>query len=133
MKTKRIISFLTSILILCSSTAAFSQGEFATRGEVAEMLLEAADFYNEGVLKSDILKGYEDGLLHEERLVTRAEALVMLKRAFETIPTPVGHNARTALSAEEFADIPEWAKEELSEIFSAGLVAGTASETFSPR
>ena len=133
MKTKRIISFLISILILFSSSVSFAQGEYATRGEVAAMLLEAADFYNGGVSKGDIIKGYEDGLLHEERLVTRAEALVMLKRAFKTVPVPVGHNARTALSAEAFADIPQWAENELGEIFSAGLVAGTAPKTFSPQ
>ncbi len=133
MKTKRILSFLISTLILFSTSVSFAQGEYATRGEVASMLLQAADFYNEGVMKSDILKGYEDGLLHEERPVTRAEALVMLKRAFKTVPTPVGHNARTALSSEAFSDIPMWAENELSEIFSAGLVAGTAPETFSPQ
>lgn len=133
MKTKRIISFLISILILFSSLVSFAHGKYATRGEVAAMLLEAADFYNEGVSKSDILKGYEDGLLHEERPVTRAEALVMLKRAFKNVPIPVGHNARTALSAETFTDIPAWAEKELSAIFSAGLVAGTAPKTFSPQ
>lgn len=133
MKTKRIISFLISILILFSASVSFAQAEYATRGEVAAMLLQAADFYNEGVMKSDILKGYEDGLLHEERPVTRAEALVMLKRAFKTVPTPTGHNERIALKGEAFTDIPAWAENELSEIFSAGLVAGTAPETFSPQ
>ena len=133
MKFKRIISFLISILILYSSSVSFAQVDYATRGEVVAMLLEAADFYNEGVLKSDIIKGYEDGLLHEERPVTRAEALVMLKRAFKNVPVPVGHNARIALSTEAFADIPTWAENELCEIFSAGLVAGTAPKTFSPQ
>lgn len=133
MKTKRIISFLISILILFSTSVSFAQGEYATRGEVVAMLLEAADFYNTGVSKNDIIKGYEDGLLHEERPVTRAEALVMLKRAFKNVPVPVGHNARIALSAESFTDIPAWAENELSEIFSAGLVAGTSPNIFSPQ
>lgn len=104
----------------------------ATRGEVAQMLLQAADDYNPNVQKTDIIKGYEDGQLHEERGVTRAEALVMLKRAFGTLPKPVGHNARMALASGDFHDIPDWAKDELSGVFDAGIAAGTAPGTFSP-
>lgn len=106
--------------------------EDATRGEVAEMLLTAADDYNPGVQKSDIIKGYEDGELHEDWNVTRAEALVMLKRAFGELPEPEGHNARVAIPAEEFTDIPEWAQTELADVFDAGIVAGTAEGIFSP-
>lgn len=106
--------------------------EDATRGEVAQMLLTAADDYNPDVQKSDIIKGYEDGELHEDRNVTRAEALVMLRRAFGELPEPEGHNARVAIPAEEFTDIPEWAKEELADVFDAGIVAGTAEGIFSP-
>ena len=61
------------------------------------MLLAAADDYNPGVVKEDIIKGYEDGELHEDWSVTRAEALVMLKRAFGELPEPTGHNARVAI------------------------------------
>lgn len=104
----------------------------ATRGEVAQMLLQAADDYNPNVQKTDIIKGYEDGQLHEERGVTRAEALVMLKRAFGTLPKPVGHNARMALASGDFHDIPDWAKDELTGVFDAGIAAGTAPGTFSP-
>lgn len=104
----------------------------ATRGEVAAMLLQAADDYNPGVEKTDIIKGYEDGQLHEEWNVTRAEALVMLKRAFGELPEPTGHNARVAIPAENFTDIPEWAQTELADVFDAGIVAGTADGIFSP-
>ena len=106
--------------------------EDATRGEVAAMLLQAADDYNPGVEKTDIIKGYEDGQLHEEWNVTRAEALVMLKRAFGELPEPTGHNARVAIPAESFTDIPEWAQTELADVFDAGIVAGTAEGIFSP-
>ena len=104
----------------------------ATRGEVAAMLLQAADDYNPGVEKTDVIKGYEDGQLHEEWNVTRAEALVMLKRAFGELPEPTGHNARVAIPAENFTDIPEWAQTELADVFDAGIVAGTAEGIFSP-
>lgn len=106
--------------------------EYATRGEVAQMLLTAADDYNPDVVKTDIIKGYDDGELHEDWSVTRAEALVMLKRAFGELPEPTGHNARVAIPAESFSDIPEWAKTELSDVFDAGIVAGTSEGVFSP-
>lgn len=115
-----------------ASTGEPSDQIAATRGEVAQMLLIAADDYNQGVTKSDIIKGYEDGLLHEERTVTRAEALVMLKRAFGSLPVPKGQNAKQAIPAEAFSDIPQWASAELDPVFNAGIVAGTAKGIFSP-
>ncbi|MGM9938010.1 MAG: M13-type metalloendopeptidase, partial [Candidatus Ornithomonoglobus sp.] len=81
---------------------------------------------------SDIIKGYDDGELHEDWSVTRAEALVMLKRAFGELPTPTGHNARVALPQGSFTDIPDWAKTELKNVFDAGIAAGTAEGIFSP-
>lgn len=100
--------------------------------EVAQMLLRRRTTITRMIQKTDIIKGYEDGQLHEERGVTRAEALVMLKRAFGTLPKPVGHNARMALASGDFHDIPDWAKDELTGVFDAGIAAGTAPGTFSP-
>lgn len=45
---------------IASTTTDAAADEDATRGEVAEMLLQAADDYNPGVEKTDIIKGYED-------------------------------------------------------------------------
>lgn len=132
MKLKRIFAFLMLFTIFFSYVSVYASDDFANRGEVAAMLLEAADFYNPDVAKSDIIKGYEDGLLHEERYVTRAEALVMLSRAFEELPKPTGHNKRVALTAEDFTDIPAWAQTELTQVFDSGIVAGTGHGKFSP-
>ena len=134
MNLKRLTAaFLTTVTLFSHSTfPIWAQEIGATRGEAAQMLLQAADDYNPDVQKTDIIKGYEDGQLHEERGVTRAEALVMLKRAFGTLPKPVGHNARMALASGDFNDIPDWAKEELAGVFDAGIAAGTAPGTFSP-
>ena len=54
----------------------------ATRGEVAAMLLQAADDYNPGVEKTDVIKGYEDGQLHmfEEYKDAEKFAVKMAKR-----------------------------------------------------
>lgn len=103
-----------------------------TRGETAEILANAADDYNSGVTTSDIIKGYEDGSLRENESVTRAEFLVMLDRAFGGLPAPSGHNARVAIPAEKFTDVPEWAKTELSDVFDAGIIAGTGDGRFLP-
>ena len=131
MKIRRVLGvaiIFSMILPLC----AFANNTFVNRGEVADMLLLAADYYNPSLVRSDIIKGYEDGLLHEERNVTRAEALVMLKRAFGLLPVPTGHNKRVALSSEDFTDIPQWAKEELKSVFDSGIAAGTAKGIFNP-
>lgn len=131
MKLKRIISAGIIAAMLLPSTV-FASDDVATRGYVADYLAEKAAFYNPGVQKTDIIKGYEDGQLHEEKGVTRAEALVMLKRAFGELPELKGDNKRSAFPAESFSDIPEWAKTELDEIFNAGIVAGTEPGIFSP-
>ena len=131
MKLRRILA-LFLILCMVSVLPAYAENDYATRGEVADFLLTAADFYNPGVVKSDIIKGYADGSLHEEWSVTRAEALVMLKRAFGEFPELTGHNARMALTSEDFNDIPAWAEQELKDVFDSGIVAGTSANTFSP-
>lgn len=132
MKLSRLVAFSLLIIILTASFSSFAEDIYVNRGEVADMLLSAADFYNPGVARSDIIKGYEDGLLHEERNVTRAEALVMLSRAFNSLPEPTGHNKRVSLTAKDFTDIPLWAKEELAPVFDSGIAAGTSAGVFSP-
>lgn len=146
MKKKLLLVFLSLCILLSAVPVGFAaqldaavqggQGNAetaaATRGEVAELLLIAADDYNSGVTKSDIIKGYGDGLLHENQTVTRAEALVMLQRAFGALPVPKGQNAKLAFPADTFTDVPDWAKTELAPVFKAGIVAGTAPGTFSP-
>lgn len=135
MNMKKISALLLAGLLIISAvpiTGMAAEEGFATRGEVVQMLLTAADDYNRDVQKTDIIKGYGDGQLHEENAVTRAEALIMLNRAFGGFPQPKGHNLRVAIPKEQFIDIPDWAKEELSPVFDAGIVAGTEPGVFSP-
>ena len=129
---KKIISILLAVSML-PCVNAFASDMYATRGEVADMLLTAADDYNPGVKRSDIIKGYGgDGELHEDWNINRAEALVMLSRAFGKLPALSGHNARVALKSGVFTDIPDWAKPELLPVLDAGIAAGTAEGIFSP-
>ena len=122
----------TSAQARTNGAVAWAEDRAATRGEVVEMLLAAADDYNPGVTKEDIIRGYEDGDLREDQSVTRAEALVMLARAFGPLPERKGVNAAQAIPADSFSDIPAWAAETLAPVFEAGLVAGTAPGVFSP-
>ncbi len=132
MKTKRMLAAVIAAAALLTNTA-FASDIYATRGEVADMLLLAADDYNKDVQRSDIIKGYGgDGELHEDWNINRAEALVMLSRAFGKLPELSGHNARVALRSGAFTDIPEWAKTELQPVLDAGIAAGTADGIFSP-
>ena len=132
-KCRKLLSVLLAVLLLAGTfPAARAEQTYATRGQVADMLIAAADDYNPGVQRSDVIKGYGSGDLDENGAVTRAQALVMLSRAFGTLPTPVGDNARSGYSAANFTDIPDWAKTELSNVFNAGIVAGTSATTFSP-
>ena len=132
MKTKRIIAAGVTAAVLFTNTV-FASDMYATRGEVADMLLSAADDYNPNVQRSDIIKGYGgDGELHEDWNINRAEALVMLSRAFGELPALSGHNARVALKSGSFGDIPDWAKPELQPVLDSGIAAGTAEGTFSP-
>ena len=122
----------TSVQARTYGAVAWEEDRAATRGEVVEMLLAAADDYNPGVTKEDIIRGYEDGDLREDQSVTRAEALVMLARAFGPLPERKGVNAAQAIPADSFGDIPAWAAETLAPVFEAGIVAGTAPGVFSP-
>ena len=132
MKTQKFIAAGIAAALLVTNTA-FASDMYATRGETADMLLSAADDYNSGVKRSDIIKGYGgDGELHEDRNINRAEALVMLSRAFGKLPELTGHNARVALKSGNFTDIPDWAMPELKPVLDAGIAAGTADGIFSP-
>ena len=132
MKIKKVCACVIVAAVLLTNSA-FASDMYATRGETADMLLNAADDYNLGILRSDIIKGYGgDGELHEDWNINRAEALVMLSRAFGTFPELTGHNKRVALTSGDFTDIPDWAKSELQPVLDAGIAAGTADGVFSP-
>lgn len=107
MKFKKIVSGLIALLLSVSSIYVVSaKDQYVTRGQVADMLLIAADDYNPNGKKEDIIQGYEDGELHEDWNVTRAEALVMLKRAFGKMPELTEYTKRVAIPKEDFTDIP---------------------------
>ena len=104
---------LAAVMVITAvpSAATAQESHFASRGEVVQLLMEAADDYNPQIKKTDIIKGYGDGKLHEEDTVTRAQAVIMLNRAFGGFPELKGNNLRLAIPKETFTDIPAWAEE----------------------
>ena len=98
------------------------QQEVLTRGDVVDMLMAAADSYRPNLQKTDIIKGYEDGSLHEDMKATKLESLIMLKRAFGTLPQPASNSTLQPVSIDTFTDIPAWAKPEMTVILQSGIV-----------
>lgn len=124
---KRFVPLLLALVLAFGTLPA--QAAELTRGEAAQTLLSAAQDYNPGVQQSDILKGYPDGSLDSDGALTRAQALLMLTRAFGGFAAPMGDNARTALPAGSLTNVPAWAAEELSSVLAAGIADGDAGET----
>ncbi|MFR6379881.1 MAG: hypothetical protein ACLUNZ_08800 [Evtepia sp.] len=90
---KRSAAACLAVLLLLTSlpmALAAPSDQPLTRGETASILLDAAKDYNKNVTYQDILKGYPNGDLDESGSVTRAQALVMLQRAFGGLPAPKG-------------------------------------------
>ena len=130
---KRLFAVLLVLALALGLTGAcFAQEPALTRGEAAQMLIRAADDYNRGVKLEDILKGYPDGELDLDGSVTRAQALIMLDRAFGKLPAPVGDNARAAAGTQGFSDAPAWGGEELTRAVSSGIVAGAQDGLLHP-
>ena len=119
MKAKRLVAAaLSAATLLASLPAAVAANAEApaTRGAVCAALVAAADDYNPNVTAADVMHGDPDGGLRENDPVTRAEALVMLQRAFGGLPAPQGDNARKGYPASSFTDVPAWAQEELQDV-----------------
>lgn len=130
---QRVFAFLLSAALaagIAPAALAAETGEELTRGEARDMLLAAADDYNSGIAAGDILYGYADGELRENKAVTQVEALVMLARAFDDLPEPAGDNARWG--AAQFTDVPAWAQTILADVFSSGIVPATADGLLHP-
>lgn len=123
---KRFLPLLLALVLALGALPA--QAAELTRGEAAQTLLSAAQDYNPDVQSADILKGYPDGSLDLDGAVTRAQALVMLTRAFGGFAAPAGDNARAALPADSLTNVPAWAAEELSSVLNAGFADGDANE-----
>ncbi len=137
-RQRLLSSALAAVMALSLAVPAFAEEEPVqapaglTRQETCDLLVEAAQDYNPGVSAGDVMKGDENGELFPDRPITRAEALLMLERAFGGVGTPTGAYAMSGYPAEEYADVPVWAASELEEVFSAGIIAGDGAGSMLP-
>ncbi|MDD4844492.1 MAG: S-layer homology domain-containing protein [Anaerotignum sp.] len=91
---------------------------------------EMAEFL-EGI---GVLNGYEDGELHLERNITRAEFTSIMMKIFGVW----GYNYETKIALEgttfPFKDVPKdhWARESIIYAFANGMISGKSGDTFAP-
>lgn len=128
---QKVLSRMLALVLVCvmaagTAPAAFASDAELTRAEAADLLIAAGDDY--GDAREPILQGGR-----EAEAVTRAEALVMLQRAFGELPAPKGDSARAAVDASAFTDVPNWAKTQLKNVLDAGIVTANAEGNFGPR
>lgn len=121
---------LAAILTLGILPAQAAQTDVLTLNDAAKQLMDAGFKYTPDLKLSDILEGIPNEQLDSP--ITRAQAMVMLERAFGGLPTPVGDNARAAYPTESFADVPDGASEEWVNILAAGIVTGDGSGLLTP-
>lgn len=119
----------SSPAVLAASTP---QEEPITRGAAADMILQAAGKYTPGLVRGDILKGYGDGSLNEDAAVTRAEAFVMVSRAFGTLAAPIGYMEKISPVGVSFSDLPDWAAEDIQNLTRAGVLVGAEVGILAP-
>ncbi len=122
----RIIALLVIVALVFSVSPAFvwagGTPVYLSRGEVAGIVLNAAEDYNPGISKNDIMVGFEDGSLREREPASKAQALVMLSRAFGDLPSPRGDNLRRGVFDQHFNDVPLWAAQEINKLKKAGIL-----------
>ncbi|WP_314584716.1 M13-type metalloendopeptidase [Paenibacillus terrigena] len=123
---RRLAILLSTCMLLMVPVSAFAQEAepYATRGEVVDYLLGAADDYNPSVKKEDILKGDAKGNLNLDQSVSRIETLIMLSRAFSNLPAPQGNDLRVGNTTAAFTDVPKWAQNDIAKLASAGILSG---------
>jgi|GEM_PF-77284 len=126
---KRITSILLLLFVIMSfcaipaMAATTGDDKYLTRGELMDLLITAADDYNT-VQSVDIIKGYEDGSLKYDSYATRAEALVMLRRAFSELPKLDTNRLYSYIADGDvsFSDIPQWAETDVDALIASGLL-----------
>jgi len=131
MKKKALSLLMAIIMVLSVSVSAFADETSppATRGEIVKTLLMAADAYQPGINKADIMQGSKNEDLKSNEPVKKVEALVMLSKAFGELPEPVGNDLRSGTFGVEFTDVPAWAKKDIDKLAKAGVLTGKPDGT----
>lgn len=100
----------------------------------------ASSWYHDAVVIANefgIVLGYDDGLFHGERQITREQGIAMIARAYHLIAPQAavnGEQTETILSAYgDAAEVSAWAKEAVALMIKAGIVEGRSGEKLDPQ
>jgi len=77
-------------------------------------------------IKLGIVNGYSDGSFRPNETVTRSEFAVMISRALKL------EGAVDSAELKDFATIPSWAQNDVSQVVAKGIIQGYADSTFRP-
>ncbi len=131
MKRKAISILLVLALIFASSVAVFADIDYsewdsqsAYPSDVVNTQLFAPVKF---LIDKKIIEGYEDGLFHADRSITRAEYTKMILTATNN------HNNLDQYEASGFTDVSgHWAESYIDAAVALGLINGMGDGTFAP-
>lgn len=131
---KRIAALLLTLCMVLTALPALGESDAAALscGDAVDMLLAAADDYNPDASADTLLADFPGGALDTAAPVTRAQALILLDRAFGGLPAPAGDAARMIDDDASFSDIPDWAAEALSPVLTSGILTGNEDGLLRP-
>ncbi|WP_248924182.1 S-layer homology domain-containing protein [Paenibacillus hamazuiensis] len=84
-----------------------------------------------------IVLGYEDGLFHGDRQITREQGIAMISRAYDLIETKSSKSEaeieKILSSYSDAANVSGWAKEAVARMIAAGIVEGREGQMLRPQ
>ena|GEM_PF-2171757 len=83
----------------------------------------------------DIVRGYDDGNFYGGRQITREEGFAMVARAHRLILSQNAVEQDTSVLAQykDGDNVAKWAKADVAQLISAGIIRGNGSELLSPK
>lgn len=122
-KIKGLLTGLVTVLMLAVMIVpTYAAPSYIGEDEIIEL---SHDEIVELLMKLNIITGYEDGLFHGERTITRAEMAVIMVKTLKLEPsTPI----------EIFDDVPltHWANGYIARAYAEGIIAGDGNGMFRP-
>ncbi|MFR9297959.1 M13 family metallopeptidase [Emergencia timonensis] len=131
---KALTLLLSAILILSSTVNVMGAAASKTAnnsikaGKAATYLLKAADDYNKKISRKDLLKG-----MKAKNKLTRIQGIIMVSRAFGTLPKPKGNNLRLSDKNVKFTDVPKSGKAAVRNLIRGGILVNTKSGKLRPK
>lgn len=132
-KLRKIIScLLIGILLVTGIPFTTFASDYLTREDAAVLLAEDAVFYNSKATKDGILKG--ELSQDNDKYISRIDFLVMLTRAFGTLPEMSAFQRLKAPAQLnlKYTDVPQWATPAVNELIKKGILTGSTDKLLKP-